>query len=77
MLTNDDNLACEIAEELSDDNTQRQNIEKEILEEVKQYIWLKCKQVFDPPGSTAVKAAFDERVKELEWTLREVAEVGY
>ena len=38
MLTNDDNLACEIAEELSDDNTQRQNIEKEILEEVKQYI---------------------------------------
>lgn len=46
-------------------------------EEVKQYIWLKVKQVFDPPTATAVKAAFDERVKELEWTLREVAEVGY
>ena len=38
MLTEDDNLACEIAEELSQDNTQRQNIEKEILEEVKTYI---------------------------------------
>lgn len=46
-------------------------------EDVKQYIWLKVKMVFDPPTSTAIKAAYDERIKELEWTLREVAEVGY
>lgn len=52
-------------------------IDEGYQEDVKEYIWLKVKQVFDPPASTAVKAAYDERVKELEWTLREVAEVGY
>lgn len=46
-------------------------------EETKQYIWLKVKMVFDPPTSTAIKAAYEERIKELEWTLREVVEVGY
>ena len=48
-----------------------------LMEETKQYVWLKVKMVFDPPTSTAIKAAYDERIKELEWTLREVAEVGY
>ena len=52
-------------------------IEDGQLEEVKQYIWLKVKQVFDPPTANAVKAAYDERIKELEWLMREVAEVGY
>lgn len=38
LLTDDDTVAREIAEELTEDNTQRQAIEKAILEEVKTYI---------------------------------------
>lgn len=60
-----------------EDETWDDFIDEGHQEEVKQYIWLKVKQVFDPPTATAVKAAYDERVRELEWTLREVAEVGY
>lgn len=38
LLTDDKIIASEIAEELSEDNKNRQNIEKEILEEVLEYI---------------------------------------
>ena len=46
-------------------------------EDVKEYVYLRVKLIFDPPASSIVKQAYDDRVKELEWILREVAEVGY
>ena len=46
-------------------------------EEVKEYVYLRVKMIFDPPASSIVKQAYDDRPKELEWILREVAEVGY
>lgn len=46
-------------------------------EDVKEYIYLRVKMIFDPPASSIVKQAYDDRLKELEWILREVAEVGY
>lgn len=59
------------------ENTWDEFIDDCYQEEVKQYIWLKCKMVFDPPTSSTVKAAYDERIKELEWTMNSVSEVGY
>lgn len=46
-------------------------------EDVKEYIYIRVKLIFDPPASSIVKQAYDDRAKELEWILREVAEVGY
>lgn len=39
------------------------------LEDVKTYIYLKVKMIFDPPTSSALLEAMKENIKELEWTL--------
>lgn len=36
---------------------------------VKTYIYLRVKQVFDPPATSYLISAFDEQIKELEWRL--------
>ena len=41
----------------------------ENLEDVKTYIYLKVKMIFDPPTSSALMEAMRENIKELEWTL--------
>lgn len=46
-------------------------------EEVKQYIYLKTRQMFDTPASATVVNVFKEQIAELEWTLKEVARFGY
>ena len=46
-------------------------------EEVKQYIYLKTKMIFDPPASSVVKDAYEKQIDMLEWTLKEVARFGY
>lgn len=46
-------------------------------EEVKQYIYLKTRMIFDTPASGAVANAFKEQIDMLEWTLKEVAQFGY
>lgn len=46
-------------------------------EEVKQYIYLKTKMIFDPPASSTVLKAYEDQIEELEWTLKEVAHFGY
>lgn len=46
-------------------------------EEVKQYIYLKTKMIFDPPASGTVTNAYKEQIDMLEWTLKEVAHFGY
>lgn len=39
------------------------------LEDVKTYIYLKVKMIFDPPSGSAAMEAMKETIKELEWTL--------
>lgn len=47
-------------------------------EEVIEYIFLKVKTVFDTSTiNSSVLSAYNERIKELEWELNDVAELGY
>lgn len=39
------------------------------LNSVKTYIALRVRQIFDPPTTSYVVAAFAEQIKELEWRL--------
>lgn len=39
------------------------------LQAVKQYVYMKVRQVFDPPESSSVATALDNMTKELEWRL--------
>jgi hypothetical protein len=36
---------------------------------VKTYVFLRVRQLFDPPGTSYLIAAFDAQVKELEWRM--------
>ena len=47
------------------------------IDEVKQYIYLKTRLVFDPPESGTVMNAYKEEIEKLEWLLKEVARFGY
>lgn len=47
------------------------------LEEVKQYVFLSVKNIFDPPSSSAVMSAYKEQIEKLEWLLTEVSRFGY
>lgn len=47
---------------------------KTYFEPVRTYIYLKVKQVFDPPLSSAVMEAMNNMIKELEWRLYIAAE---
>lgn len=47
------------------------------LEDVKQYMYLYVKLIFDPPASASVMNAYKEQLDKLEWLLRETSEFGY
>ena len=38
-------------------------------DDVKTYVYLKVKKVFDPPANASLIAAMNEEIKELEWRL--------
>lgn len=46
---------------------------KGIIAATKQYIYLRVKNVFDPPTSSFVMQAYNSQIQELEWRLREMA----
>ena len=53
-------------------------IEDGYQEEVKEYIFLKVKTVFDTSTiSSSVLSAYNDRIKELEWELNDVGELDY
>jgi hypothetical protein len=39
------------------------------LNSVKTYVYLKVRQLFDPPTTSYLIAAFNEQIKELEWRI--------
>lgn len=45
------------------------NSNPELLHNVKSYIFLKVKMIFDPPTSGTVAQAYKELISELEWRL--------
>ena len=51
--------------------------EDKMPDEVKQYIYLKTRLIFDPPASGTVANAYKAQIDELEWTMKEVARFGY
>lgn len=48
--------------------------EGEEIEEVKSYVYLRVRLLFDPPSSSFVLDSFKEQIKELEWRLQCKAE---
>ena len=42
-------------------------------DEVKTYVYLKVKKVFDPPANSNVMKAMDDEIDELEWRLNVTA----
>lgn len=60
------------------DETWDQFISPGYQEDVKEYIFLKVKTVFDTSTiNSSVLSAYNDRIKELEWELNDVAELGY
>ena len=43
--------------------------ESQDLETVKMYVYLKTKNVFDPPTSSSVLESYKQMIQELEWRL--------
>ena len=43
--------------------------EGEEIDEVKTYVYLRVRLLFDPPSSSFVLSSFQEQLKELEWRL--------
>ena len=52
-------------------------IEDGHLEDVKQYIYLKVKLVFDPPSNSFLLDSINKQIDTLEWLMNSVSEVGY
>ena len=52
-------------------------IEDGYQEDVKQYVYLSVKQIFDPPANSFLMEANKQQIDKLEWLLNSVAEVGY
>lgn len=46
------------------------------LQSVKEYVYLYVRLVFDPPTSSSVQSAFEEKKRELEWRLKHQMEEG-
>lgn len=47
-----------------------------LLSAITTYIYLKVKQVFDPPANSFVVTSYENQIKELEWRLNIRAEEG-
>ena len=45
------------------------DMDKETLESVKTYVYLKVKMVFDPPLNGSLMKSFEDTIRELEWRL--------
>lgn len=48
--------------------------DREDLEGVKTYVFLKVRMIFDPPSSSSVMEAYKSQIDELEWRLNLNAE---
>ena len=45
-----------------------------LAEMIKEFMYLKVRMIFDPPGSSVVSDAYNSRIAELEWRMNIQAE---
>lgn len=50
--------------------------DKDRIESVKSYIYLKVKLLFDPPGGSSVLESYNRTIQELEWRLNVAVDPG-
>lgn len=64
---------------ITDENTKWSSYlnDNKNLEDVKAFIYLKVKLLFDPPAASAHMEAIKETVKELEWRIKEECEIDF
>lgn len=43
--------------------------DKSLIQAVKEYVYLRVRMVFDPPASSIVADAFNQKISELQWRL--------
>lgn len=48
--------------------------DRELIETVKMYVYLRVRMIFDPPASSVVADAINSRIQELQWRLNIHAE---
>lgn len=48
-----------------------------LLELVKTYVYLRVRQLFDPPASSAVAEAMNRNIAELEWRISVAADTSH
>lgn len=49
----------------------------ESLHQVRRYVVLYVKRIFDPPANSVIMQAYKEEIDKLEWLMCSVSEVGY
>lgn len=47
------------------------------LPQIKRYIYLYVKRIFDPSANSVIMQAYKEELDKLEWLMNSVSEVGY
>ena len=47
------------------------------LPQIKRYIFLYVKRIFDPSANSVIMQAYKEEIDKLEWLMNSVSEVGY
>ena len=62
---------------IGEDETWTDFIDDGYQEEVKTYVYLKTRLIFDPPANSSVVNTYKEEIEKLEWLLKEVARDGY
>lgn len=45
--------------------------------QIKRFIFLYVKRIFDPSANSVIMQAYQEEIDKLEWLMNSVAEVGY
>lgn len=51
--------------------------EAELINLCRQYVYLKCRVIFDPPSNSFVLEAMKSQISELEWRINIQAEGGF
>lgn len=51
--------------------------EMDLVDLCRQYVYLKCRVIFDPPSNSFVLDAIKQQISELEWRINVQAEGGF
>lgn len=64
------NITSEEITEISSETTWSNiNLKQDIKSNLKTYLYLKVKLLFDPPASSTISAVIEKQISELEWRI--------